>query len=61
MADNIITAVFGATRETKVRPRYRYDQGQVLMVRGVKNLPDFYEVHFANEGSTADATPHVKI
>jgi len=57
MADNIITAVFGATRETKVRPRYRYDQGQVLMVRGVKNLPDFYEVHFANEGSTADATP----
>lgn len=57
MADNIITAVFGATRETKVRPRYRYDQGQVLIVRGVKNLPDFYEVHFANEGSTADATP----
>lgn len=57
MADNIITAVFGATRETKVRPRYRYDVGQVLVVRGVKNLPDFYEVHFSNEGSTADATP----
>lgn len=57
MADNIITAVFGATRETKVRPRYRYDQGQVLVVRGVKNLPDFYEVHFSNEGSTTDATP----
>ena len=57
MNDNIITAVFGALRETKVRPRYRYDQGQILVVKGVPNLPDFFEVHFANEGDSADATP----
>lgn len=57
MNNNIITAVFGALRETKVRPRYRYDQGQVLVVKGVPNLPDFFEVHFSNEGDSADATP----
>lgn len=56
MTDNIITAVFGAMRETKVRPRYRYDQGQVLVIRGVRNLPDFFEAHFANAGSSSDAT-----
>jgi len=57
MNNNIITAVFGALRETKVRPRYRYDQGQILIVKGVPNLPDFFEAHFANEGDSADATP----
>lgn len=57
MNENIITAVFGAFRETRVRPRYRWDTGQVLIIRGVKNLPDFFEVHFANEGGAADAVP----
>lgn len=43
-------------RETKVRPRYRYDRGQVLVLKGIRDLPDFYEVHFANIGGEADAT-----
>lgn len=55
--ENIITAVFGASRAVKVRPRYRYDRGQVLIVKGIRALPDFYEVHFANIGGDADATP----
>lgn len=57
MNENIITAVFGTSRAAKVRPRYRYDQGQVLVVKGIRELPDFYEVHYANIGSDADATP----
>ena len=57
MNENIIVAVFGSGRTAKVRPRYRYDQGQVLVVKGIRDLPDFYEVHFANVGSDADATP----
>ena len=57
MADNIITAVFGTGRTAKVRPRYRYDRGQVLILKGIRDLPDFYEVHLANVGSDADATP----
>ena len=58
MAKNVITAVFGALHETKVRPRYQYDHGQILRFRGVA-LPDFYEVHFANVGSTADAVRRI--
>lgn len=55
--ENIIIAVFGASRAAKVRPRYRYDRGQVLVLKGIRGLPDFYEVHFANIGGDADATP----
>lgn len=55
--ENIITAVFGASRTAKVRPRFRYNRGQVLILRGIRDLPDFYEVHFANIGGDADATP----
>ena len=57
MNENIITAVFGSGRTAKVRPRYRYCRGQVLILKGIRELPDFYEVHFANIGSDADATP----
>ena len=57
MNENIITAVFGTSRTAKVRPRYRYCSGQVLILKGIRDLPDFYEVHFANIGSDADATP----
>ena len=57
MNENIITAVFGSGRPAKVRPRYRYCRGQVLILKGIRELPDFYEVHFANIGSDADATP----
>ena len=59
MNENIITAVFGASRTAKVRPRYRYDMGQVLIIKGICDLPDFYEVHFSNIGGTEDATPRI--
>lgn len=49
--DNIITATFGAMRETRTPPRHQYDYGQILQIRGVTRLPDTYEVHFGNEGS----------
>ena len=59
MNTNVITAVFGALRETKVRPRYRYNRGQVLVLKGIRDLPDYYEVHFANIGGEVDATPEI--
>ena len=57
MNENIITAVFGTSRAVKVKARFRYDRGQVLILKGIRELPDFYEVHYANIGSDADATP----
>lgn len=59
MYENIIIAVFGANRETRVRPRYRYDTGQRLIIKTPNGLPDFYEVYFSNDGSTADSDPHL--
>lgn len=59
MNENIIIAVFGANRETRVRPRYRYDTGQRLIIKTPNGLPDFYEVYFANDGGTAEAEPHL--
>lgn len=59
MNENIIIAAFGAQRETRVRPRYRYDTGQRLIIKTPNGLPDFYEVYFANDGGTAEAEPHL--
>lgn len=59
MNENIIIAAFGAMRETRVRPRYRYDTGQRLVIKTPNGLPDFYEVYFSNEGNTADSDPHL--
>lgn len=59
MNENIIIAAFGAQRKTTVRPRYRYDTGQRLIIKTPNGLPDFYEVYFANEGGTAEAEPHL--
>ena len=59
MNENIIIAAFGAQRETRVRPRYRYDTGQRLIIKTPNGLPDFYEVYFANDGGTMEAEPHL--
>ncbi len=59
MNENIIIAAFGAQHETRVRPRYRYDTGQRLIIKTPNGLPDFYEVYFANDGGTAEAEPHL--
>ena len=53
--DNIITAVFGAARDTRTQPRYRYNRGQRLQIAGLAGLPDVYEVHIANVGDAEAA------
>ena len=48
--DNLITAVFGALRTTITVPRHQWDYGQLLRFAGTIDLPNVYEVHFANDG-----------
>lgn len=55
MNRNIVTAVFGANREAKTATRYRYDYGQVLMLDGIVDLPEYYETHFAKSPTSAEA------
>ena len=45
---NVITAVFDTDRVVRTKPLWQYDYGQKLKLEGVE-LPDAYEVHFANE------------
>lgn len=54
---NITVARFSAGRETKTRPLFQYDYGQILKF-DLPNLPYAYEVHFANsedEGESVTA------
>ena len=55
MNRNIVTAVFGANREARTATRYRYDYGQVLMLDGIVDLPEYYETHFAKSPTSAEA------
>lgn len=55
---NIVKVAFGATREARTRPLYQYDYGQVLRFEGVE-LPQAYEVHFANHDSLGEAKPQI--
>lgn len=57
MNNNITLAVFGAYREVKTRALWQYDYGQVLRFTGL-DLPDAYEVHFANS-RTGSATTQI--
>lgn len=54
--DNIITAVFGASREVKTNPVWRIDKGMQLRITGL-DLPDYYQVHFANTPVQGEAKP----
>lgn len=54
--DNIITAVFGASREVKTNPVWRIDKGMQLRIVGL-DLPDYYQVHFANQPVQGEAIP----
>ena len=55
--NNITLAVFGAYREVKTRALWQYDYGQILRFTGL-DLPDAYEVHFANS-RTGSATTQI--
>lgn len=55
---NIVKVAFGATREARTRPLYQYDYGQILRFEGVE-LPQAYEVHFANHDSLGEAKPQI--
>lgn len=44
---NIHKTSFGALREIKARPLWQWDYGQIMQFVGI-DLPETYEVHFAN-------------
>lgn len=48
MADNIVYAVFTESRFAQTKPVFQYDRGQVLICQGDVELPENYQVHFAN-------------
>lgn len=55
MADNIVTAVFGASKSVKTAPVWRIDRGMKLKIVGL-DLPEYYQVHFANAPVQGEAT-----
>lgn len=49
MADiTYVTAVFGALRTTTTAPLYKIDEGVILRITGVADLPEYFEVDFSN-------------
>lgn len=52
--DKITRAVFGGLRSTTTANLWQYDYGQVLLISGI-DLPDWYEVHFANQERDGEA------
>lgn len=56
MADNIIIAVFGASKATKAAPVWRISRGMKLKILGL-DLPEYYQVHFSNTPVQGEATP----
>lgn len=46
MNDNILRVSFGGVRTIVANSLWQYDYGQKLVIRGL-NLPELYEVHFA--------------
>lgn len=47
MNDNILKVAFGGSRMVTSNALWQYDYGQILQIKGI-NLPEMYEVHFAN-------------
>lgn len=57
---NVVTATFDELRNVQTRFLTQYDYGQVLKIVGLEEvLPDSFEVHFCNKGSTDDATVQI--
>ena len=50
MANNIVTATFNASHFAVTPSIYRYNYGNILVFDGIENLPEYFEVHFANRG-----------
>lgn len=55
MQDNIIIAYVTNAGIYKTRPLYQFDYGQRLIIQGI-DLPQAYEVHFANDMSNDSIT-----
>lgn len=55
---NITIADFSESRLVYTCPLYQYDYGQILRFRGVE-LPDAYEVHFANTDKTGESVTQI--
>lgn len=43
-----IRAVFGALRSTVTKPLYKIDSGVILQIAGITDLPEYFNVDFAN-------------
>lgn len=56
MANNIVTATFNASHFAVTPVLYRYNYGNVLAFVGIENLPEYFEVHFANVGDQTTIT-----
>ena len=52
MRNNIITANVGDEKYVKTKNAVQYDYGLKLVITGIQ-LPEKYEVHFANTGSAS--------
>ena len=55
MAQNITRVTINKLFGSKTRPLYQYNYGQILAIDGV-TLPETYEVHFSNAGSSNTIT-----
>ncbi len=55
-----VRAVFTSLRETRTIPLYRTDNGVILKVIGIEDLPEYFEVDFANskDGTTVSSLGH---
>ena len=58
MAMNVTTATFTTKPETTTLPIWQYDYGQTLKFAGIE-LPQTYEVHFANSPSDGDTMTQI--
>ena len=55
---NIVTAVFARGRSAKTEGIFQWDHGMILRFEGIE-LPDTYEVHFADEPSLGSAVTEI--
>jgi len=58
MATNIVNAVFGGSKETVTRKIRQWDYGMLLVFSGLE-LPQSYEVHFANTEFSGNAKTQI--
>lgn len=56
MEYNIVTATFDESHFAITSVLYQYNYGNILVFEGIENLPEYFEVHFANKGDETTRT-----